>query len=92
MQSALAVLKAATTNDKHNAVCDLADRWQLRRDIGTPIASPPDTPGRPESPNLVPPAEVRRRRLGSKNGRAALLHAVAPVSYTHLTLPTILLV
>ena len=86
MQSALAVLKAATTNDKYNAVCDLADRWQLRRDIGTPISSPPDTPGRPESPNLVPPAEVSRRRLGSKSGRAALLHAVAHIEFNAIDL------
>ena len=91
-QNALAVLNAASAEDKYRAACNLAEKWHLTRDIGRSNLSPPDSPARPDNPILVPPAEVPRRRLGSENGRAALLHAVAPVSYTHLTLPTILLV
>ncbi|OED38269.1 hypothetical protein AB833_20150 [Chromatiales bacterium (ex Bugula neritina AB1)] len=35
--------------------------------------------GRPSLPILVPPTEVKRRRLGSIEGRVALIHAVAHI-------------
>lgn len=49
-----------------------------------PIAAP----GRPPRPRLVPPRELARRRLGSAEGRAALLHAVAHIEFNaiHLAL------
>ncbi len=37
--------------------------------------------GRPSIPVLVPPTEVRRRRLGSVEGRVALIHAVAHIEF-----------
>ncbi|MCS4504429.1 hypothetical protein KBTX_00844 [wastewater metagenome] len=47
-----------------------------------PIAAP----GRPPRPQLVSPADVPRRRLGSAAGRAALLHAVAHIEFNAINL------
>lgn len=41
--------------------------------------APPDAPARPERPILLPPQAVPRRRLGSFEGRIALLHALAHI-------------
>ncbi|MFN2308914.1 MAG: ferritin-like domain-containing protein [Gammaproteobacteria bacterium] len=45
-----------------------------------------DAPGRPARPELVPPREVPRRRLGSRAGRAALLHALAHIEFNAINL------
>jgi uncharacterized ferritin-like protein (DUF455 family) len=44
------------------------------------------TPGRPDRPELVAPAEVPRRRLGSDAGRAALVHAIAHIEFNAINL------
>ena len=56
-----------------------------RRDADTPV---PDVnrPGRPERPWLVPPGQVPRRRLGSGQGRAALVHAIAHIEFNAINL------
>lgn len=46
----------------------------------------PDRPARPERPELVPPSDVPRRRLGSPAGRAALLHAIAHIEFNAIDL------
>lgn len=48
--------------------------------------SPPERPARPERPLLVSPRELRRRRLGSPEGRAALLHAIAHIELNAIDL------
>lgn len=60
-----------------------AGRWQ--RDPDAPV---PDVnaPGRPARPELVPPGQVPRRRLGSKAGRAALVHAIAHIEFNAINL------
>ncbi len=47
---------------------------------------PPARPGRPDKPALVPPATVPRRGLGSIEGRAALLHAIAHIEFNAINL------
>ncbi len=42
--------------------------------------------GRPPRPELVPPARVPRRRLGSPQGRAAMLHAIAHIEFNAINL------
>ena len=42
-------------------------------------ADPPDRPARPDSPALVDPRDVPRRKPGSPAGRTAILHAVAHI-------------
>ncbi|NUB43090.1 ferritin-like domain-containing protein [Fertoebacter nigrum] len=60
-----------------------AATWFAARAAGQSLpvgqASPPPRPARPESPALLDPRDVPRRRPGSPEGRAALLHAVAHI-------------
>jgi uncharacterized ferritin-like protein (DUF455 family) len=43
-------------------------------------------PGRPARPSLVPPRNLPRRRLGSAEGRASLLHALAHIEFNAINL------
>ncbi len=47
---------------------------------------PIGVPGRPLKPELVDPATVPRRRLGSQAGRSALVHAVAHIEFNAINL------
>ena len=48
---------------------------------------PPDRPGRPARPELKPPRDVPRRRIGpSAGGRIALLHAIAHIELNAIDL------
>lgn len=51
-----------------------------------PPAPPIGTPGRPPRPRLVAPRDVPQRGLGSAEGRAALLHAVAHIEFNAINL------
>ncbi|NNU17156.1 ferritin-like domain-containing protein [Parvularcula sp. ZS-1/3] len=51
-----------------------------------PRLFPPERPGRPDRPALIPPADVPRRRLGSPEGRGALLHALAHIELNAIDL------
>jgi Uncharacterized protein conserved in bacteria len=46
----------------------------------------PDRPARPARPELRPPGQVPRHRLGSLAGRFALLHAVAHIEFNAIDL------
>jgi len=48
--------------------------------------SPIGEPGRPSRPRLVEPRELPRRRLGSSEGRATLLHALAHIEFNAINL------
>ena len=43
-------------------------------------------PGRPDQPVLVDPSSVPRRRLGSREGRVALVHAIAHIEFNAINL------
>jgi uncharacterized ferritin-like protein (DUF455 family) len=45
-----------------------------------------DTPGRPPTPRLVDPRTVPRRRIGTPEGRAALIHAIAHIEFNAINL------
>ena len=45
-----------------------------------------DEPGRPERPELVHPRDLPRRSLGSDEGRAALIHAIAHIEFNAINL------
>ena len=85
-ENALNVLKADSVAKKVGAANHLAQQWEEDKNIGTPITAPPDHPGRPALPKLVPPSDVPRRRLGSESGRAALLHAVSHIEFNAIDL------
>lgn len=55
-------------------------------DPGPPPSERPPCAGRPVRPELVHPAQVPRRGLGSQAGRAALLHAVAHIEFNAINL------
>ncbi len=43
-------------------------------------------PGRPEKPELVAPVELTQRGLGSEEGRAAFIHAIAHIEFNAINL------
>lgn len=53
---------------------------------GGAAGPPPDRPSRPERPVLAAPSAVPRRRLGSPEGRIALLHALAHIEFNAIDL------
>jgi uncharacterized ferritin-like protein (DUF455 family) len=46
----------------------------------------PGIPGRPERPQLVDPKQVPRRGLGTQDGRAAMVHAIAHIEFNAINL------
>lgn len=82
-QMAVAVLNTADGREKTALSRGFAAQWQDARKAGaTPKighAHPPDAPARPQEPVLLAPRDVPRRKTGSPEGRAAILHAVAHI-------------
>ena len=85
-ENALAVLKAAMPDAKVTAANRLAADWANTQKIGINIKNIDDSPARPRAPKLVPPKEVKRRRLGTPQGRGALLHAIAHIEFNAIDL------
>jgi len=50
------------------------------------LAEPPGIPGRPARPQLVAPGSVAQRAVGTPEGRAALLHALAHIEFNAIGL------
>ncbi len=77
------VLLTADGREKTRISHRNAALWRAAREGGAqpPVgtASPPLRPARPDTPELLSPREMPRRRPGSPHGRLALLHAVAHI-------------
>ena len=73
--SALAVLETGDPVAK----CRAALSASREIDSGTAGTPPPRRPARPDEPALILPRDAPRRRLGSPEGRIALLHALAHI-------------
>ncbi|WP_372603253.1 ferritin-like domain-containing protein [Actibacterium sp.] len=77
------VLRTADTQEKTALSRRHAAAWFAARAAGTPpqigTATPPDHPARPAKPALLDPRDVPRRRPHTRNGRLAILHAVAHI-------------
>ncbi len=58
----------------------------LSRDGAAPTVKSIETAGRPQKPELVHPAKVKRRKLNSTTGRAALIHAIAHIEFNAINL------
>ena len=71
--------------------CAATDLWvavqtnQFEFDPHTPV-TPIGVAGHPSKPELVDPSRVKRRRLGSEAGRAALVHAVTHIEFNAINL------
>jgi uncharacterized ferritin-like protein (DUF455 family) len=81
-------LSLADPQEKCAAVYVLAGKVKegsFQWDLDYPVKSI-TVPGRPTRPELVAPTAVPRRRLGSDEGRAALVHAIAHIEFNAINL------
>lgn len=82
-----AALLACAPDDKIRLAEALLCDWRAgelnRQDA--PLYSLPD-PGRPVRPLLVSPRQVPRRRLDTREGHAAMLHAIAHIEFNAINL------
>ena len=86
--SVRACLLLPDPHEKCTAVLSLgraADEGRLDWDDES-VVEPVQSPGRPERPELIDPARVPRRRLGTAGGRAALVHAIAHIEFNAINL------
>ena len=82
-------LDATDPDDKVALTAAYAQRFRagdLPIEADAPIPEPIRMPGRPARPNLVHPRELPRRGLGSDEGRAAFLHAIAHIELNAIDL------
>jgi uncharacterized ferritin-like protein (DUF455 family) len=87
-QRLAACLHASAPAEKIACVHALQDDWLAGR-LDPAVAaprSPIDQPGRPATPELVPPQQVPRRRADTVSGRAALVHALAHIEFNAINL------
>ena len=87
-QSTAECLALTSPAEKCKAVSALAlavEAVQFDFDPHTPVIPIGDA-GRPDKPELVEPAKVPRRRLGSEAGRAALVHAICHIEFNAINL------
>lgn len=86
LEHAREVLLTADPREKANHARQMRRDWLAKQDIGPLPKDLPEQPARPEKPRLVAPSQVPRRRLGSPEGRGALLHAVAHIELNAIDL------
>ncbi|MFB9068912.1 ferritin-like domain-containing protein [Pseudofulvimonas gallinarii] len=82
-------LMAAQPAEKLSLTQAAVAAWRDGRLSVEPVTTPPQRiaqPGRPERPRLVPPRELPQRGLGSAEGRAALIHAIAHIEFNAIDL------
>ena len=88
-QDALFLLAERAAVSKAAGVQRLWDAWragQLTLDSQVVLAEPHPIPGRPDSPQLVPPLSVKRRSMVTAQGRAAMIHALTHIEFNAINL------
>jgi len=81
-------LMESDLNHKVSLLSKLQEDWSNDVFEMTPtqtIVRVPDA-GRPEKPLLVPPKDLPRRRLGSNEGHASLMHSIAHIEFNAVNL------
>lgn len=89
--AALDCLRATDPEEKLERTAVVLAAWRggrLAIATGAECASilPTSVAGRPDKPRLVAPRDLPRRGLGSTDGRAALLHAIAHIEFNAINL------
>lgn len=87
-RAAGACLLAPAPDEKIRRLSQLDQDWKAGR-LTLPATldfDPPLEPGRPARPELVHPAKVAKRGLGSVEGRQALMHALAHIEFNAINL------
>jgi uncharacterized ferritin-like protein (DUF455 family) len=87
--AALAALMCADPAAKCAATVRLAEAWREGGLVCMPAADDPEPiaePGRPARPELIPPQQLPLRKVGSREGHAALLHAIAHIEFNAINL------
>jgi uncharacterized ferritin-like protein (DUF455 family) len=87
--AAWACLDAASPDDKVALTQEYSAafvRGELRVDPDAPAPQPIRMPGRPQQPKLVPPRDLPQRGIGSAEGRAAFIHAIAHIEFNAIDL------
>lgn len=87
-QGAIAALQAEDLDAKIHLTRQTALLWHKGAiGVGGAIGQkPPDRPGRPAHPVLVPPNRLKKRSIRSQRGRIALLHAIAHIELNAIDL------
>lgn len=86
-EAAVGVLRAAAPSEKVSLGREVAGLWRdgAIREIG--VAASPDRPARPESPRLLLPRDLPKRKISAAPaGRVALLHALAHIELNAIDL------
>lgn len=79
-QAAVAVLTTSDARAKAALGRQVAAAWRAGELAFAHTAAPPDRPGRPAEPPLLPPRAVKKRKITAEpRGRIALLHALAHI-------------
>ncbi len=87
--AARACLEASSPDDKvalTQAPAAAFARGELMPGVDAPAPQPIRMPGRPARPKLVPARELPQRGLGSAEGRAAFVHAIAHIEFNAIDL------
>lgn len=89
-QSILFALQSADPCQKVESAKACYQAWlagRLSRDVAAqPLPFRLPRPGQPQRPELVPAFAVPRRGIGSREGHAALLHAIAHIEFNAINL------
>jgi len=85
---AVLALSATDLDEKIDITKRTAEHW-FKGSLGLGFdvtIKPPNRPGRPARPALVPPSNLKKRSLRSEKGRFALLHAIAHIELNAIDL------
>jgi uncharacterized ferritin-like protein (DUF455 family) len=85
-QLARRVLDTAEPRAKAAAAREAVRLWRAGMLPAGAAPGAPARPARPARPELVQPGKVPRRRLNTRTGRAALLHAIAHIEFNAIDL------
>lgn len=82
----LALTALATTDIKGKLAAVAATVADTMLDADAQIDTPSGLPGRPARPQLIAATAVPRRGIGSREGRVALIHALAHIEFNAINL------